>query len=104
MAGAAEHRLERWQSNVDHRDVQDRHEGAYPPHARDLQHSGIDLVGQLGEVALAWRRHVFAPRNGFLPVYARLVRNPPYEPNQSTPGTIRMSRTAPPSRAERASW
>src|SRR3954447_10973576 len=78
MAGAAEHRLERWQGNVDDGDVEDGHDGAYHHHARDLQHSGIDLVRQIGQVDLAVRRHVIAPCNGFVPVYAHLARNPPY--------------------------
>jgi hypothetical protein len=42
---APEHGLERRQRDVDHRDVQDRHDGADHDHARDLQHGAVDVIG-----------------------------------------------------------
>ena len=57
VAGGAEHRLERRQRDVDDGDVQDGHDGAHHDHARHLEDSCVDVVGQVGQVDLAGRRH-----------------------------------------------
>ncbi len=48
VGAGGEHRLERRQRDVDHGDVEDRHDRAEHDHPRKLQHCGVDLVGMFG--------------------------------------------------------
>ena len=52
VVGSAELLLERRQRDVDHRDVEDRHDRAEHDHAGDLQDRGVDVIGVLGVQAL----------------------------------------------------